>query len=279
MVGRKKRRTFNDIKEKLAKRLAGWKEKLLSKAGKEILIKVVALAIPTYSMCCFKLPDTLCEELMSMIRNFWWGQKQDERKLNWMSWDKLCMPKVDGGMGFKQLKPFNLALLANHGWRLQMGQNSLVYHVFKAKYFPNCDFVEASLGNNPSYVWRSLMAAQKLVQHGLRWQIDNGFNVQVWKDKWLPSSSTYKVVSPRLNSPADLRVSKLIDSDNRCWNLHLLQQLFLAFEVEEIRSIPLSNSPPPDKLIWTGTSNGLFTVRSACKLAMESSGDSVGFFG
>ena len=71
LVGRKKRRTFNDIKEKLAKRLAGWKEKLLSKAGKEILIKVVALAIPTYSMCCFKLPDTLCEELMSMICNFW----------------------------------------------------------------------------------------------------------------------------------------------------------------------------------------------------------------
>ena len=69
------------------------------------------------------------------------------------------MPKVDGGMGFKQLKPFNLALLAKHGWRLQMGQNSLVYHVFKAKYFPNCDFVEASLGANPSYVWRSLMAA------------------------------------------------------------------------------------------------------------------------
>ena len=214
-----------------------------------------------------------------MICNFWWSQKQDKRKRNWMSWDKLCRPKVDGGMSFMQLKPFNLALLAKQGWGWQMGQNSLVYHVFKAKYFPNCDFVEASLGNNPSYVWRSLMASQKLVQHGLRWQIGNGFNVQVWKDKWLPSSSTYKVVSPRLNSPADLRVSELIDSDNRCWNLHLLQQLFLPFEVEEIRSIPLSNSPPPDKLIWTGTSNGLFTVRSACKLAMESSGDSVGFFG
>ena len=56
LVGRKKRRTFNDIKEKLAKRLAGWKEKLRS-------------------MSCFKLLDTLCEELMSMICNFWWGQK------------------------------------------------------------------------------------------------------------------------------------------------------------------------------------------------------------
>ena len=97
-----------------------------------------------------------------------------------------------------------------------MGQNSLVYHVFKAKYFPNCDFVEASLGANSSYVWRSLMATQKLVQDGLRWQIGNRFKVQVWKDKWLPSSSTYKVVSPRLNAPMDLRVSKLIDMENKC---------------------------------------------------------------
>lgn len=42
LVGQRKRNTFNDIKEKLGKKLAGQKEKLLSKAGKEILIKAVA---------------------------------------------------------------------------------------------------------------------------------------------------------------------------------------------------------------------------------------------
>ena len=73
MVGRNKRNSFNSIKEKLAKKLSGWKEKLLSKVRKEILIKVVAQAIPTYTMSCFKLPDSLCDELKSLIRNFWWG--------------------------------------------------------------------------------------------------------------------------------------------------------------------------------------------------------------
>lgn len=73
LVGRRKRNTFNDIKEKLGKKLVGWKEKLLSKAGKEILIKAVAQVILTYTRSCFKIPDSLCEELTRMIRNFWWG--------------------------------------------------------------------------------------------------------------------------------------------------------------------------------------------------------------
>lgn len=81
LVGRNKRNTFNAVKEKLATKLAGWKEKLLSKAGKEILIKTIAQAIPTYTMSCFKIPNSLCDDLTSMIRNFWWGQKQDERKM------------------------------------------------------------------------------------------------------------------------------------------------------------------------------------------------------
>ena len=111
-----------------------FKEKLLSKFGKEILIKAVAQAIPTYSISCFKILDALCEEMTSLIRNFWWGQKNEERKMAWISWEKLCLPKSQGGMGFKQLKQFNLALLANQGWRLQV----VVIDVqgFQIKIFP-----------------------------------------------------------------------------------------------------------------------------------------------
>ena len=72
------------------------------------------------------------------------------------------------GMGFKQLKQFNLALLAKQGWRLQLGHESLVYKVFKARYFPRCNFVQAGIGSNPSYAWRSIMATQDIVRRGIR---------------------------------------------------------------------------------------------------------------
>ena len=132
LAGRNKRNSFNDIKEKVGKKLAGWKEKMLSKAGKEVLIKAVAQAIPTYTMSYFKIPNSLCDNLTSMIRNFWWGQKAEEKKIAWLSWEKMCEPKSSGGMGFKKLKQFNLALLAKQGWRLQTDHTSLVYRVLKA---------------------------------------------------------------------------------------------------------------------------------------------------
>ena len=269
LVGKNKRSTFNEIKEKFRKKLAGWKEKLLSKAGKEVLIKAVAQAISTYTMSCFKLPDALCEELTSMVRNFWWGQKENEKKIAWLSWEKLCEPKHNGGMGFKKLKQFNLALLAKQGWRLQTNHNSLVYQVLKAKYFTRYDFIEASLRNNPSFSWRSIMAAQKLVREGRRWRVGNGSAIRIWGDKWLPTPSTFKIVSPRQFMHQDTRVSELIDNATASWKSSILDVLFLPHEAEMIKGIPLSSRLPADKLIWAEASDGKFSVKSAYKLALR----------
>ena len=112
-----------------------------------------------------------------MIRKFWWDQVKDKNRIPWLSWDKMCEPKSNGGMGFKNLKFFNLALLAKQEWRLQVGHDSLVYRVLNAKYFPMCEFIHASLGNNPLYSWRSIMAPQSLVKEGLR----RGLEVEGWK--------------------------------------------------------------------------------------------------
>ena len=76
IIGRSKTKVFVEVKERVAKKLAGWKEKLLSMGGREILIKAVAQAIPTYTMSCFLLPKSLCDEIEGMMRKFWWGQRE-----------------------------------------------------------------------------------------------------------------------------------------------------------------------------------------------------------
>ena len=85
-----------------------------------------------------------------------------------MSWRHLCKSKLKGGMGFRNLQTFNLAMLTKQGWRLLMNPNSLVAQVYKAKYYPHKDDLNASLGSRPSYAWRSIMQGLEVVRRGTR---------------------------------------------------------------------------------------------------------------
>ena len=79
-TGKSKAKAFAFLKQKIWSRIQGWKEKLLSKAGKEILIKAIAQAIPVYAMSCFYLTKSVCDELTTMVLRYWWAQQEKDRK-------------------------------------------------------------------------------------------------------------------------------------------------------------------------------------------------------
>ena len=213
LVGRSKNNTFAQLKQRVANKVSSGKEKILTPTGKEILIKFVAQAVHSYTMSCFLLPKNLCKELTSVIRQFWWGQTGNEKKIAWLSWEAMCKPKDRGGLGFRGLRSFNLALLAKQGWELQTNSNSLFSRVYKVKYFPQCNFAEVTIGWNPSYAWRSLMAAQSIVQRGIRWLVGNGNKIRVWHDKWIPKPCTYKVISSEKPNSTNALVCELINRE------------------------------------------------------------------
>ncbi|XP_072078065.1 uncharacterized protein [Arachis hypogaea] len=118
IVQKSKKATFGAIKDKAQKRIMGWKRSLLSSGGRHTLLRAVGEAIPIYTLSCFKLPDTLLTEIHSMLSQFWWGQKGAERRMVWIKWDTMTRPKKDGGLGIKDLRVQNLALLGKQCWRL-----------------------------------------------------------------------------------------------------------------------------------------------------------------
>lgn len=106
---------------------------MLSRAGKEILLKTVAFAMPNYAMSIYLLPKELCKELEVMMNSFWWRSNHSGGKgINWVKWEYLCKPKGCGGLGFKQLHFFNIAMLGKQLWKLLTCSDSLVAKILKS---------------------------------------------------------------------------------------------------------------------------------------------------
>jgi hypothetical protein len=112
MIGHNKKALFSYLKNRMRKKIQSWSGKHLSKAGKEVLVKYDAHAIPSYCMSSLLLPESLGEELEKMINSFWWGSnKSSGRGINWLRREKLAMRKEYGGMSFRHLCGFNLEII------------------------------------------------------------------------------------------------------------------------------------------------------------------------
>lgn len=112
VIGHNKKEIFQYIKDCVWKKASSWKGRSLSMAGREVLIKSVAQSIRSYVMSIYLLPSSLGDEIQKMLNSFWWGSKNGDTKgIKWLSWNKLSMPKCWGGLGFRNMYAFNLAML------------------------------------------------------------------------------------------------------------------------------------------------------------------------
>lgn len=103
-----------------------------------------------------------------------------------MSWERMCKSKSSGKIRFHNLHNLNVALLGKHAWRLLTQPNKLASKILTSMYNPNSSFLDAKLGSNPSYIWRSILKTQNLVKRGAACIIGDGRRVNVRKDPWLP---------------------------------------------------------------------------------------------
>ena len=75
-------------------------------------------------------------------------------------------------------------MLAKQVWRLQHDKESLLYRVFKTKFFQSGDVFDATVKSG-SYAWWSILNARKVIVEGVKWRIGNGCPAQIYQDNWL----------------------------------------------------------------------------------------------
>ena len=111
------------------------------------------------------------------------GSKKLEDKVGVGELEEIMQIKALWGMGFRNLQAFNLALLAKQGWQILSNPNPLMGKVYKAKYFPYDDILNAKLGSNLSYAWRSIFNSLEVIRKGTRSQVGKGKRIHIWEDK------------------------------------------------------------------------------------------------
>ena len=115
-LGGSKVQVFGFVQDRLNSRVYGWTFKFFTKGGKEVIIKSVVTALPNHVMSCFRIPKTVMKKLTRAVAQFWWSPGDNTRGMHWKSWDKICSPKDDGGLGFKDLTDFNTIVLEKQFW-------------------------------------------------------------------------------------------------------------------------------------------------------------------
>uniref|UniRef100_A0A803NWY3 RNase H type-1 domain-containing protein n=1 Tax=Cannabis sativa TaxID=3483 RepID=A0A803NWY3_CANSA len=264
-IGKRKKEVFESIRSKIRDKLQGWKASLFSQAGREVLLKAVIQAIPTYVMSCFRLPKELIKDIHGMMARFWWGSSDSKNKIHWGKWDKLCKPKDKGGMGFKNLEKFNQSLLAKQGWKIINNPHSLLARVLKACYYTNSNFLEAKVGGYGSFMWRSILWGRQIIDKGIRWRVQSGREVRINEDKWLPRPTTFS-----LRIPAKFSQGTTLDQikdEQGNWKKELIEQSFHMDDIPIILGLAPCFNNANDDHVWHFTPNGIYTVKSGYRVA------------
>ncbi|CAL8995128.1 unnamed protein product [Prunus brigantina] len=223
--------TFMGIVDKVHKRLASWKSKLLSFAGRTTLIQAVMSAMP--------------------------------------------VPKNKGGLGLKSSANLNQALLAKIGWRIHNNDQGLWVKMFNDKYLKGQSILNPSLPcrKDGSSTWKGIMYGAQLLRQGMSWRLGRGDNALFWKDHWLHEG-------PLLHQGGVLNVVEqdcTVDSffKNRWWDIDKLRGVVAEEIVQKIINFPIgAGSNLQDTQIWSATSDGKFSVKSAYGLLFRNYGRS-----
>ncbi|XP_074377605.1 uncharacterized protein LOC141719122 [Apium graveolens] len=172
--------------------------------------------------------------------------------------------KSSGRMGFRNFRDFNVSMLGKQGWRIITNPNTLVSRLYKARYFVDTDFLNASRGHNPSFIWRSILEARDLLKEGIRWRVGSGETILIRDQPWLLLEDNPYIT---INHQAleNKTVASLLRTDMKKWDVDIVKDIFNDRDQRCILIIPLVADNNADTMYWRHEITGIYSVKSAYK--------------
>ncbi|KAI5400556.1 hypothetical protein KIW84_065444 [Lathyrus oleraceus] len=260
IIGRSKKANFAFIKDHLLKKINSWRGRSLSKAGKEVMTKLVLQAIPSYIMSDSVILDDIMKDIKKMLNCFWWGGINTNKGVMWLAWEKLMYSKKEGGLGFRD---FNMDMVTKQGFHMMTKPKMLVSKVFKARYYPRSSFLEVSLGNNPSFVWRTLWRSRKFLTLGCRWSIGDVSRIKVMSEPWLRGMNKVAWEVLKGKCVYDINVDNVRLTNVKQWDVQEIRDVFTHDVANDILKVPLLEDVLEDSMVWKEEQNEVYRVKSS----------------
>jgi hypothetical protein len=214
-------------------------------------------------MSSFLLPDELCHKLDMAFKNLWWGFPKDKsHNLSLKSWNSLCLPKDQGGLGFRLMKDINISLISKLGWNLLVDHDCLWVSLFKNKYFKYGNLLTSALPIG-SFIWNGIKSIVPLLKSRACFIPHLFSSLAIWFSPWVPTLPGFRPV-PRVESLQanfPLAILDLLSSATGTWNLPLLRFLFEPSSVSKILKIKIRSAT--EALLWSPSSTSVFYTKSA----------------
>ncbi|CAL5415768.1 unnamed protein product [Camellia sinensis] len=268
--------TWKPVLDKVKARLAGWKRRTLSFAGRLTLIKSALSSLPIYYLSLFRMPNGVVREIEKLQAAFLWGGNDLKRKVHLVKWAEVTKSREQGGLGIRRIKDVNSSLLLKWWWKFGKEVNALWRRLLCSKYrIEEGSWTPlASVSHSHSRVWTDIITVakhhQQLVEfyvEKLRLRVGNGTRIKFWHDRWL-GSRCLKAEFPRIFSLSiDKGGSLLSFYDRRSsveeWNFIFRRNLY-DWEKDEVNRlvVVLKDAPPlrsnvEDCATWNGTAGCL----------------------
>jgi hypothetical protein len=241
--------------------------------GRLTLIKSTLSNLPTYLLSLFPIPSSVANRLEKVQRNFLWGSTNETTKFHLVKWTSVCSPMKDGGLGIRNLRRFNQALLGKWLWRYATEKEAYWRKVVEIKYGSmEGDWctkqVERPFGVG---VWKHIRRGWELFSKFIRFEVGDGTRIRFWQDVWCgdqPLKESFSVLFRiARNKEAWVSDHMQITNEEIHWNVQFFREV-QDWEVEVVLAFysklyeTRRHVGRVDRICWTPAKRKCFEVSS-----------------